>query len=110
MFSCVESNPREARRDAANKVTTMKKLLIALIVAAGLAGCTANQMAREFGGTMTVRIPADQQFVDVPWKETTLWYITKPRELNHAATRYAFKADSAFGIFEGTVNFVEDVR
>lgn len=85
----------------------MKKIVISLMVSGLLIGCTANDRARRFGGTQTITIPAGEQFVNATWKEVSLWYITKPRESGHVATTYVFQENSAFGIIEGKVLFVE---
>jgi hypothetical protein len=75
-------------------------VLVALVV---LVGCTANQRARSFGGTMNVTLPKGQEFVNVTWKGEDLWILTKNKTEGHQPTTYTFKADTSFGIMEGEV-------
>jgi hypothetical protein len=82
-------------------------LLALVIVGTFFAGCTANDMARSFGGSMEVNLPAGQAFVNATWKETELWYITTPMPTNHVATTYTFQEKSPFGVMQGSVTFIE---
>ena len=59
---------------------TFLQLGFILIVASALLyGCTENQRARSFGGSMTIELPQGTDFVDATWKGETLWYITTTR-------------------------------
>lgn len=59
------------------------------------------------GGTTTVELPVDHKLFDVTWKKDNLWYATRPMRADETPETYTFKEDSSFGIFEGTVIFVE---
>jgi hypothetical protein len=90
----------------------MKKLLIALVIITALASimltsCTQNQMAKEFGGTATLNLPKGQKLVTATWKQTSLWYLTRPMRDGEVAETYDFKEDSSFGLIQGTVTIVE---
>lgn len=86
----------------------MKKLFILAIIASlGLASCTENERAKRFGGTATINLPTGQKLVNVTWKDTQLWYLTRQMKPNDSAETYEFKEESSFGIIEGTVKLVE---
>ena len=87
----------------------MKKKIIAgiLMGAIALSGTGCNHIAKNYGGTMTVPLQPDTKLVNVTWKNDSLWILTKPMEADDSAETYMFKEDSNFGIFEGTVYFVE---
>jgi hypothetical protein len=87
----------------------MKKLgiIITLITTMLFVGCTENYKAKVWGGTMTVNLDGGQKLVDVTWKETSLWYMTKPMTSTDIAETYTFREESSFGIIQGKVIFIE---
>lgn len=87
----------------------MKRIVLLILVACVVAlnGCTANQRARRFGGTTKVDVAVDQQFVNITWKEKSLWILTTDREPGHVPRTYRFVEDSAFGALEGEVIITE---
>ena len=72
-----------------------------------VASCTENQMAKHYGGKMTVEIPKGQKFINATWKESQLWYVTKEMSPSDSADTYYFHEKSSWGITEGTVIFKE---
>lgn len=80
------------------KIITISLLTITVM---SLAGC--NTMTRQFGGTSTVELPKGQKLVNVTWKESDLWYLTKPMTDNDKAETYEFTEDSNLGMMEGKV-------
>ena len=70
-------------------------------------GCTANQQAKNLGGTATVDLPAKQKFISATWKEANLWYLTRPMHDDEFAETYTFQEQSSFGLIEGKVVFKE---
>ena len=83
------------------------KFAILIIASVMLIGCTTNEMAKHFGGSMTIKLDSGQKLVDVTWKEDALWYMTKPMKDGDEVETYTFKEESSYGIMEGTVIFVE---
>jgi hypothetical protein len=82
----------------------MKKILfVVLLLALFLTGCTKNQMARNFGGTENVELKAGRKLVNVTWKESSLWVLTRPMLPQDSVQTYTFEEQSSFGIAEGTV-------
>jgi hypothetical protein len=81
----------------------MKQLIIASIATLLFtASCTENEKARSYGGTATLDLPKGQKLVNVTWKETDLWYLTRPMTVTDSAVSYTFHEESSFGVWEGT--------
>jgi hypothetical protein len=85
----------------------MKKVLSILLVAITLASCTENARVKSFGGEGTLNLPKGQKLVNVTWKETELWYLTRPMDSADVAQTYQFHEESSFGVLEGTYNITE---
>lgn len=83
------------------------KLLSLLFVASTLISCTENEMAKNFGGTMNVDLPANTEFVTATWKDRELWYVHRPRKQGETIDIITMQEVSNYGLVEGTVNFVE---
>lgn len=87
----------------------MKKFIITLgiilVCVIALSGCQAT--VRDFGGDMTLTLPANTKLEMITWKEDSLWYLTRPMTENDVAETHLFQQSSNFGVFEGTVTIVE---
>ena len=77
--------------------------MLSVLATLGLASCTSNEMAKNFGGTTTLNLPAGRKLVDMTWKEDHLWYLTKEMTATDIAETYEFKEQSSYGIMQGTV-------
>ena len=83
-----------------------KKIFICVlfvVLMVSLTACTSNTATRYYGGTTTVNLDPNTKFVDITWKESSLWILTKPMLEDDIAETYRFEEDSMYGIFEGTV-------
>ncbi len=86
----------------------MKKLFLVAFAALALSSCTQNSMVKNFGGTSTIEIPEDRQFVLCTWKESELWITTKKRTAaDTVKNEYRFSEKSSFGVLEGTYIIIE---
>ena len=86
----------------------MKKILLVLgVVLIGMASCTQNQRAKNFGGTAEVLLPKGQQLVDVTWKDDQIWYLTQDMPEGYKPQNYNFSEESSYGMMEGKVVFKE---
>lgn len=86
----------------------MKVLFAVLIlVSMILVGCTEQERVKAFGGTMQVNLPPNQKLVLATWKETNLWYLTRPMSATDTLTVWTFTEQSSLGFAEGTVIFRE---
>lgn len=62
-----------------------------------LASCTANQRARNYGGTEEITINPNEKFINVAWKEDHLWIVTH----DTVTDTYYAREKSSYGIMEG---------
>lgn len=85
----------------------MKKMLLAIGMIVMLGSCTENSRVKSFGGEGTINLPKGRKLVNVTWKETQVWYLTRPMNSNDVAETYQFHEESSWGMVEGTYNIVE---
>lgn len=89
----------------------MKKItILSLLVVSLLASCSSNEMAKNYGGTMTVTLPPNQKLLNVTWKDANLWYLTREMKVTDSLESYTFQEKSELGIQEGTVIFIESKK
>jgi hypothetical protein len=84
---------------------TVITAILAIFLITGLTGCTDNIRTRTFGGEQTINLEKGQRLVNVTWKKSNLWILTK--ESNTKPSTYTFSEDSSFGAFEGTIIIIE---
>jgi hypothetical protein len=85
----------------------MKKLFLAIGVIVMLGSCTENSRVKSFGGEGTINLPKGRKLVNVTWKETQVWYLTRSMNSTDVAETYQFHEESSWGMVEGTYNIVE---
>jgi hypothetical protein len=86
----------------------MKKTILVISVAMmSLVSCTENSRVKNFGGEGTINLPQGRKLVNVTWKETEIWYLTRPMDSSDVAQTYTFQEESSWGMVEGTFNIVE---
>ena len=56
---------------------------------------------------VTINLPKGRKLVNVTWKETEIWYLTRPMDTSDVAETYQFHEESSWGMVEGTYNIVE---
>ena len=87
----------------------MKKLILALALVGIFASCTENSRVKNFGGTGHLNIDPSKKFVNVTWKDTELWVITKDRtSADTTYDTYQLQEHSQYSILEGTYIIVEN--
>lgn len=84
-------------------------ILLMCVTAALLFSCTENERAKFYGGTITVNLPSGQKLVNATWKDSELWYLTRPAKQGEVSETYNFQEKSNFGIQEGCVVFNESI-
>lgn len=81
----------------------MKKKIISImstiLVLGTLTGC--NVVAKNFGGTSNLDLPANRKLMSCSWKDNSLWYLTRPMKEDEEAESYEYTQDSNSGIIEG---------
>lgn len=85
----------------------MKKVLAIALIAISLASCTENSRVKNWGGEGTINLPKGQKLVTITWKETQVWYLTRPMTENDTAETYKFQEESSYGVMEGTYTIIE---
>lgn len=81
----------------------MRVAILALSALVLLSGCTEQQRARSWGGTATTDLPTCQKLVHMAWKESDLWFLTRPMRAGEVPERYQFVQSESFGLVSGTV-------
>ena len=85
----------------------MKKVFLAIMIGVIVTSCTQNSRVKTWGGTGTINLPKGRKLVNVTWKETEVWYLTRPMDSNDVAETYQFQEESSWGMIEGTYNIIE---
>ena len=85
----------------------MKKVFLAILMGVMVTSCTENSRVKSWGGEGTIKLPKGRKLVNVTWKETQVWYLTRPMDSSYIAQTYQFHEESSWGVIEGTYNIVE---
>jgi hypothetical protein len=72
-----------------------------------LGSCTDNNRVKNWGGEGTINLPKGRKLVNVTWKNTQVWYLTRPMTSTDVAETYQFHEESSWGVMEGTYNIIE---
>lgn len=72
----------------------------------GLTGCD-NAVARSMGGTVHLQLEPNQKLMTITWKDSELWYLTRPMKDDEEAEVLTFQEKSEFGVLEGKVVITE---
>ena len=74
-------------------------LIILMLCAFSIAGCTSNQRARKYGGKEEVILKKNEKLINITWKESDMWVLTEDT-LTHV--KY-FRESSSWGIWNGEI-------
>jgi hypothetical protein len=85
----------------------MKKYLLIILLAILFASCTDNQRARKFGGKETIKLAEGQKLINATWKDSDLWFLTRPMTDKDSCQTYTFYEQSSWGVWEGTITIIE---
>jgi hypothetical protein len=85
----------------------MKKVFLAVLMGVMVTSCTKNERVKAWGGEGTINLPKGKKLVNVTWKETQIWYLTRNMDSNDVAETYEFHEESSYGVIEGTYKIVE---
>ena len=69
----------------------MKKVILFLFGLVLITSCTENQQAKRWGGTASITLPKNRKLVNATWKDSNLWYLTRPMNKNEKAETYYLK-------------------
>jgi hypothetical protein len=76
----------------------MKKVLIVLAIVV-MISCTENSRARSWGGSETVTLKKNEVLVNLAWKNSDLWVLSKDTLTN---VKY-LREKSSWGMVEGEI-------
>jgi hypothetical protein len=85
----------------------MKKVFLAIMMGVMVTSCTENERVKAWGGEGTINLPKGKKLVNVTWKETQIWYLTRNMDSNDVAETYEFHEESSYGVIEGTYKIIE---
>jgi hypothetical protein len=86
----------------------MKKSFICLgLLALTLTACTENSRVKNWGGQGTIPLPKGRKLINVTWKESQIWYLTRPMNSTDSVETYKFQEESSWGVVEGTYTITE---
>jgi len=85
----------------------LKYYIIAFFTLISLNSCTEQQRARTFGGSSTIEIEPSKKFVNITWKENSIWVLTKAATTNEKREKYEFQERSSTGLLEGKIIIIE---
>lgn len=83
----------------------IKKAITLVIVIIMLCGC--HETTKYYGGSMELELPKGQKLEEITWKDSTLWYLSRPMRDDEQPETHTFQADSEWGVFEGSVTVIE---
>lgn len=85
---------------------TLSTIALIAVILFGLSGC-GNTLARSYGGTLTVDLPAGQKLQEATWKDSELWYLTRPMRDGEEPETWTLQEKTDYGVIEGKVIFKE---
>lgn len=85
----------------------MKRVFLVIGLITLLGSCTENSRVKNWGGEGTINLPQGRKLVNVTWKESQIWYLTRQMDSNDVAQTYQFQEESSWGVMEGVYNIVE---
>jgi hypothetical protein len=79
-------------------------LTIALLL---LSSCTENVRTRAYGGHQEMKLKPGIKLVNATWKNADLWVLMRKMRPGEEAETHVFAESSSFGVWEGSITFVE---
>lgn len=83
----------------------VKNIVLVLMLLFSLVGC--NSVAKDFGGSITVNLDPNVKLETITWKNSSLWYLTRPMKDSDVPEVHVFQQSSEWGVFEGKVTIIE---
>ena len=82
------------------------KVMLLLFILVTITGCEQT-VSRHFGGNMTITLNPGERLIEATWKNDDIWYLTEPMDSDYIPKTKVFKESALFGVFNGTVTFIE---
>lgn len=74
-------------------------MVVTVITILTFLSCTDNQRARKFGGKEEIQLKPNEVLINITWKESNMWVLTKDTTTN---IKY-FRENSNWGVWEGEI-------
>lgn len=84
----------------------MRGLILVLFAVSLLAvSCTQNDIARGWGGDMTVTLDPGRKLINASWKDAdnSFWVLTRGRKVDEPIDTFTLQCRSSWGVFQGKV-------
>ncbi len=72
-----------------------------------MSSCTEQRRARKWGGTTQINLPKGKKLINITWKDSNIWYLTRDMTLADSAQTYEFSESSSWGMMNGTITITE---
>lgn len=80
-------------------------ILMAAIIVPG--GCNDNMMARQYGGSERIELKPNQKLINITWKESSIWILTRNMRADEVPETYSFSEKSGWNVLEGNIVIME---
>lgn len=90
-----------------NAIGLLASVMLLVGAAIGAVSCTEQERARGWGGSTSMQLDKGRKLVNVTWKGTDMWVLTRKMHDGEQAETYEFKESSSWGMMEGSVTIVE---
>lgn len=84
-------------------------IIVIFVTTLFMVGCTKQNRVFRWGGSDTIILQPNQKLVNITWKESNAWFLTKPMTTTDSCETYIFYESSNMGMFEGTV-IIKEVK
>jgi len=85
----------------------LRKVLVIATLAAALGSCSEQERARSYGGTAAIDLPPCTKLVNMTWKESDLWVLSRPIRSGEVAEQYEFVESHVYGMKAGKITIRE---
>ncbi len=79
------------------------KFFFCIIILINIVSCTQQQRAKQFGGTTVENLSPGRKLINLSWKDSHLWILTRSMTVSDVAEVYEYKESSRLGILNGIV-------
>lgn len=92
-----------------NKFYIIMLIIIALIMLFLAQGCTKQSRVFVWGGSDTIILQPNEKLINVTWKESNVWFFTRPMSTTDSCETYTFYESSSVGLLEGKL-IIKEVK
>ncbi len=60
-----------------------------------------------WGGNQTIELPKGEKLEEITWKDSDLWYVTRPMRDDEIPEEHKFQEKSNYGVAKGIITIKE---